>query len=114
MAKSNMRSAGIRKHHRRIQHQTRIDSRANMNRAFKQKERHSLITTLHLGLLAGLFGKIGGFFNNLFSMPSFGGLDLRRNMDLGKDQNRAAGANALRAWFPNLGAMVSTRDGKRV
>lgn len=112
--KSNMRSAGIRKHHRRIQHQARIDSRTNMKRAFKQKEHHPLITTLHLGLLAGLFGKVKGFFSGLFSMPSFRGLDLRRDMTLGENQNRAAGANALRAWFPNLGTMVSTRDGKRV
>lgn len=117
MAKSSMRSAGIRKHHRRIEHQNMIDRKAFHQPKFKQKEHITLHDVITLSVLARVWGgmkaSIVDFFNSFFTPPSIN-LDLRHSMDLGEKQKRAAGANTLRALWPALGKMVSTRDGKRV
>ena len=115
--KSNMRSAGIRKHHRRIEHQAQVDDRARNERIYKQKDHSMLQTIVTLSFLATMWGGVSAFFGNFFG-NMFGGSGAIGSLNLTKDsafepgQRRDAGAHYLRSIYPNLGTMVSTRDGK--
>lgn len=111
-----MKSAGIRKHHRRIQHQARVDHHDQQERIFKQKDHVSTFQqVITLSILATLFGKIssyiGRYVDLFLRIPSLN-LDLTKSSPFDKDRSRDAGAWYLRGLFPALGTMVSTRDGK--
>jgi len=116
MAKSNMRSAAIRKHYRRIEHQARIDARARYERLYKQKE-HVVKSEVPMTSVAlKVIASVKKFFGSIFMVKtkSINKLDLRHDMTMGADQHRSAGPNRLRAWWPALGKMISTRDGMPV
>ena len=123
MAKSNMKSAGIRKHHRRIQHQARIDNHNQQERIYRQKE-HISTSILNITGLLSIIQSVSGFFSNLnlsdwLSRVMSGrdsnrisSLDLTKDSPFGPNRARDAGAWYLRSIWPALGTMVSTRDGK--
>lgn len=114
MAKSNMKSVGIRKHHRRIQHQTRIDNRERQEQMYKQKE-YDTVSEKVIVSVAGICDRIiqyaSRFVNRLFGKLSIN-LDLTEDSPFSLDRKRDAGAQYLRSMFPGLKTMVSTRDGK--
>lgn len=66
---------------------------------------------IQVGRATTLINKVKRFFAKLFS-PKLRSLDLRS--DWARDPSRSDGAKQLRGLWPALGAMVSTRDGRKV
>lgn len=112
-----MKSVGIRRHHRRIQHQEHMESRARRERAFKQKEHYddaffavNIIVSI-AAMYRGLTMNFRRFINQFFTTPKIK-LNLTIDSPFGPGTSRDAGAQYLRSIWPGLGTMVSTRDGK--
>lgn len=80
-------------------------------RAYTQHLQEVAGPYVKVGKVRNLLDKVKGFFTKLFS-PSLRSLDLRP--DWARDPSRSDGAKQLRGLWPALGAMVSTRDGKKV
>jgi len=117
MAKSNMRSAGIRRHHRRIHHQARVDKRDQEQLAYKQKmhvatTKEKVVVSI-ADICAKFVRKFSGYVSRFFRSSRIGiDLDLTKDSVFEPGQRRDAGAQWLRGVWPGLGTMVSTRDGK--
>ncbi len=114
-----MKSAGIRKHHRRIEHQTQIDKRDRQEREFKQKEHVPAVTERVAVSVADICSKIARRFNrfvNRFLGKTSINLDLtsRSGRHAIFGTGRDAGAQWLRNVFGQQLKMRSTRDGKPV
>ncbi len=123
MAKSNMRSVRMRRVNRALHVQDR--TRQKKERASEQRSIRSAYIRRNSipGRIRRFFSGIKQWFNrrNHFGLRN---LDVRRrsafktlrNLDLRTvfDLERGAGARQLREWWPGLGGMVSTRDGRRV
>ena len=60
----------------------------------------------------GVFDRLMAKLDRMLSVKPK--VDMRDGGMFGGSKRRDAGANQLRAWFPALGKMVSTRDGKPV
>ena len=114
MVKSSTGAAKMRRSNRRIQFQElairETQARAYESRSLKadRPEAFSWLFTV----AAAIRDFARGFFRN--PIRAIGSLNLLHKMDMGPQQHRGVGAAKLREWFPGLGRMVSTRDGKWV
>ena len=113
MVKSNMGAAKMRRANRRIQFQESA-IRETQTRAYTTRTLHQ--EHIVFSWVSKVARAIRNFARSFFRNPvgAIRSLNLLHDMTMGPDQHRGAGAAQLRAWFPNLGSMVSTRDGKPV
>lgn len=123
MTKSNIRAVRRRRTNERIaktydkvrQEKVRAYQQRNIDRreARLEKRGRSFFKKA-TDWIRGVFGR---FFRQLFRptvYSSMRSLDMRDGGLFGHGVKRDAGAQQLRSWFPGLGSMVSTRDGKQV
>ena len=103
----------MRRANRRIQFQE-LAIRETQTRAYEQRVnlKQPIIVSWYRRVERAIRNFVAGFFRSPFSAIS--GLNLLNDMTMGPNQHRGAGAAKLREWFPELGTMVSTRDGKPV
>jgi len=118
MAKSNMRSAGIRRHHRRIYHQAQIDKREEEQRNYTQKLHVPTVKEKVTVSIADICEKFLKKFHSVIHSFFGGGSQINLDLTTGHGRNaifgtnRDSGAHWLRSVWSGLGTMVSTRDGK--
>lgn len=125
MTKSNSRAIRRRQTNRRITLEyDAIQQQAVRNYRTRHRTKLEAPMDYMQAWWVGMFKRTIRHFNSFFSrlfQPSkrLLGLDLRRDgvdrfgaFDPGRQRN--VGAAMLRDWFPNLGTLVSTRDGKMI
>ena len=118
MAKSKMQSVKRRKVNARIQRPT-VDRRDQLQTGtYQSHNERRLMMPPKKAITWGrkFYRSFLSFFGSFFHTGpgAISSLDLRGGGLFSSKPKRDAGACMLRSWFPKLGKLVSTLDGKRV